>query len=113
MGTSEGNRWSDGMAAMLRAGVAMQSGSREDSLRYLRQASEIYGRNGMALHAAAADRRMGQLQGGAEGASLIAAADVVFAAQNIQNPARWAGMLAPGFADCTSARCHNPLVLLI
>ena len=50
----------------------------------------------MALHAAVARRRRGELLGGVQGAALLAEADAWMTGQAIRNPSRMAAMLAPG-----------------
>ncbi len=50
----------------------------------------------MALHAACARRRLGQVIGGDEGRTLIAAANEWMRGQEIKNPERMAAMIAPG-----------------
>jgi hypothetical protein len=52
----------------------------------------------MPLQAVAARRRRGQLLGGEEGQSLIAAADELMRARGIRSPERFAELLAPGGA---------------
>jgi serine/threonine protein kinase len=52
---------------------------------------------GMALHAAAADRRLGELLGGDKGQKLIANANAWMAGQNIANPGRMTALYTPGF----------------
>jgi hypothetical protein len=50
----------------------------------------------MALHAAVARRRRGELVGGTEGAALVEAANAWMHAQGIVRPDGIVGMLAPG-----------------
>jgi hypothetical protein len=50
----------------------------------------------VALYAAAARRRRGELLGGDEGRELIASADAAMRAQNVVNPARMTAALVPG-----------------
>jgi eukaryotic-like serine/threonine-protein kinase len=59
----------------------------------------------MALYAAVARRRHGQLLGRDEGRALVEAADAWMRGQRIANPAHWTAMLAPGFRDWTSRVC--------
>ena len=49
----------------------------------------------MALHAAVASRRRGEIAGGSEGRALVEAADAWMQGQGVRNPGRMAGMLAP------------------
>ncbi len=51
----------------------------------------------MLMHAAAAQRRRGQLLDGEEGRRLVEAADSWMAGQLVRNPARMTAMLAPGY----------------
>ena len=50
----------------------------------------------MELYAAVSRRRRGQLLGAAEGARFLRQADRWMTDQGIRNPARMAGVLAPG-----------------
>src|SRR5262249_1832631 len=50
---------------------------------------------GMALHAAVARRRRGQLLGGSDGRALVESADAWMQTKGIRNPARTAALLAP------------------
>jgi hypothetical protein len=49
----------------------------------------------MALYAAAARRRLGELLGGAEGAALIEAADDWMAGQGVARPERLTALFVP------------------
>lgn len=55
----------------------------------------------MALQAAAARRRLGEMVGGDRGRSQVAEADAWMAGQNIRVPPRMAALYAPGLALAT------------
>jgi hypothetical protein len=92
----EKTRWGDALAVLLRAGVAATQGETARALSLLEPAETGLAAADMALHAAAARRRRGELVGGDAGRGLVAAADVWMADQTIRNPARMTAMLAPG-----------------
>ena len=84
-------------AALFRAGALAARGQRERTLPDLEAAIAGFRAADMALHAACARRRKGELIGGDEGRSLVAAADAAMTAQGIVRPERWTAMIAPGF----------------
>jgi hypothetical protein len=88
--------WGDALARLVRAGVAAARGERDRAASELESAEKALRDADMALHAAAAQRRRGELLGGAEGARLIEASGAWMTGQSIENPARMAAMLAPG-----------------
>ena len=92
----EKTRWGDALAILLRAGVAATQGETARALSLLEPAETGLAAADMALHAAAARRRRGELLGGDAGRGLVAAADAWMADQTIRNPARMTAMLAPG-----------------
>ncbi len=92
-------RWGDGLAHLLRAGMAGYQGDRVNGERFLSEAITCLESVNMNLYAAAARRRLGQLIGGDQGRSLMAEADAWMTAQGIRNPARMTAVYAPGFAD--------------
>jgi hypothetical protein len=66
-------------------------------------AAELYARAAaafqsaeMAMHAAAAHRRQGEITGGTEGSALVASADNFMARHGIRQPPRVAAALVPG-----------------
>lgn len=83
-------------AAMLEAGLAATSGDGERAATVLDEAIAAAERHDMALHAAVARYRKGELQGTAAGASLRAGAQGEIVARGIRAPERWAAMYAPG-----------------
>ena len=95
--TGEGTPYSIPAASLLRAGVLAARGRREAALPDLEAAAAGFGAADMALHAACARRRKGEIVGGDEGRKLVAEADVAMTAQGIARPDRWATMVAPGF----------------
>jgi hypothetical protein len=92
----EGTPVARGFAKLLRAGIAQSQGPLDLAPSLLREAEESFAALDMALYAAAARRRRGELLGGDEGKALVADADAWMAGQDIKNPERMAGMLAPG-----------------
>ena len=91
--------WGDALARLLRAGIASVRGDRTAALDYASAAERELSVADMALHAAAARRRRGQLEPGKDGDALVAAADGWMASQGIRKPAGMAAMLAPGSWD--------------
>jgi hypothetical protein len=92
----ERTRWGDPLALLLRAGVATTRGETEPALRLLESAEFGFTAADMALHAAAARRRRGELMGGDAGAELISGSDTWMTAQGIKAPERMTAVLAPG-----------------
>jgi hypothetical protein len=93
----ERTAWAGAPACLLRAGVAALRGAREEARASLQAAIARFDALDMALYAAAARRRCGELTPGERGDRLIAAADEWMRGQGIQNPARLAAGVAPGF----------------
>ncbi|WP_437578511.1 serine/threonine-protein kinase [Sorangium sp. So ce887] len=93
----EGAPWVAPMAMSLRAAIAAQRGQAASALSLLEAAAAAFDESEMALFAACARRRRGQLLGGEEGRALIQAADAWMAGQGIRDPARIAAIFAPGF----------------
>ena len=89
--------WSTPLASLLAAGVARTRGDDARTRTLLDDAARGFDAADMALWAAVARLRLGQLVGGDEGAALVAAAESVLRAQSVANPGRVAATLAPGF----------------
>jgi hypothetical protein len=91
--------WKRALGAMIVVGAEACAGRATDALPLLEGAERGFAEAGLALHAAVARRRRGELLGGDEGRALVAAADEWMRGQRIKNPARMAALLAPGFHD--------------
>jgi len=91
--------WSNPLADLLMAGVHATRGQDARAIRRLIRALTRFETTHLGAYAAAARRRYGQLLGGAEGASLVAAAEQWMRAAEVANPARMTAVLAPGFED--------------
>ncbi|MGK4009163.1 AAA family ATPase [Sorangium sp. So ce1036] len=89
--------WADPLAASLRAAAAASRGEAELSAQLLADAARGFEAAGMALYAAAARRRHGELQQGDEGRAEVEAANGWMQEQGIVNPDRMTAMLLPGF----------------
>jgi hypothetical protein len=87
--------WSAALARAVRAEAAVIRGDRRHAPSLLRAAATALDAADMALHAAAARRRMGELAGGDEGRSAIAETDAAMKSQGVQNPVRLTRMFFP------------------
>jgi hypothetical protein len=91
--------WGDGLAGLVRAGIASARRERDRALGLAAGAERDLSAADMALHAAVARRRRGELLGGAQGAALVEAADAWMSERLVRNPERITRMLAPGPAS--------------
>jgi serine/threonine protein kinase len=89
--------WGLAAASAIRAGAAAVRGDREQALTELRVAVPGFAMVDMPLYAAAAQRRLGALLGGAEGKGLVATADARLIGEGVVRPDRFTAMLLPGF----------------
>jgi serine/threonine protein kinase len=89
--------WADGLAQLVRAGVAMGRHDAGGARQLLEDAAGRLEAAGLRLHAVAARRRLGEQVGGSEGRSLVEQADAWMKGQNIRRPDRMTALLAPGF----------------
>jgi serine/threonine protein kinase len=85
--------WSDGLALLLRAGVAALRGTPDRAIALAEGAEQALDAADMRLHAAAARRARGLLEKSAR----LAAADEWISAQGILRPEAMARLFAPGF----------------
>jgi hypothetical protein len=85
------------LAALVEAGIAATNGDVTLAREHLSSAVEGFERAEMKLYVAGAQRQLGGLRGGDEGAKLIAKADAFMTGEGIARPERFAAMLAPGF----------------
>src|SRR5262249_19752626 len=83
-------------SACLRAGAEASRGNGDGAYTLLTGAEAGFAASSMAMYAAAARRRRGELLGGDDGRTLVASADAEMSAQEIKNPARMTAMLLPG-----------------
>jgi len=90
--------WTRALARILDAGVALVTGARTEARAQLERARAELESAGMSLHATLAQRRLGELTGGAEGARAVAEADAWLAAQGVRAPARLARLFMPEVA---------------
>ena len=91
--------WSTPMAAVIRAGLAKRRGDDARAAVLTSQAIEGFEVADMTLYAAAARCRLGEIVGGDRGAELLAQADEAMRKRQIKNPAAFANLLVPDFAE--------------
>jgi len=89
----ESTLWGDGLAGLLRAGVASLRGDRAGAAEALARSARLLDAADMRVHAAVARRVLAAIEGDAEA---LRAADEALAGQGVANVPRMAAMLAPG-----------------
>lgn len=88
--------WTALLSALLRAAVANMRGDSAAAVAALEASIEVAKPAEMSLHRAAANRQLGLLLGGDEGARRLADADAAMESEDIRAPDRWAAMHVPG-----------------
>jgi eukaryotic-like serine/threonine-protein kinase len=89
--------WSNPLAHFTYAALAKQRGDTSRAEALTMKAVEGFEAADMALYAAAARRRLGELRGGDEGRNLIAQSEEWMSKQQIKNPVAVTNLMAPGF----------------
>lgn len=90
--------WSAPLALLLRAGVAGVKAEAAPAIALLEQAIAQLDANQIALYAAAARRRLGQVRGGPDGAALVGEAEADGGARRA-----WRGCWCPASAGSLTA----------
>ena len=85
-----------GAARLIKGAVSAARGDRAAAVGELDAAIAAFDAVDVALHAASARRRKGELVGGERGRALVAEADERLRAEGIADPARWAAIYAAG-----------------
>lgn len=91
--------WKEGLSRLICGAVARARGEKETARALVAEAVAHFEGFNMALYAAAARRRLGELTGGEEGRALVAEANAWMARQQVRNPARMTAAYAPGFPE--------------
>jgi tetratricopeptide (TPR) repeat protein len=91
--------WSDPIADLLDAAIAVRRADAVTARRLLARAVAAFDRQGMPLYAAAARRRLTTLVDDEDGARYRREADDWMAREGIVNPIRMTRLIAPGFVD--------------
>jgi hypothetical protein len=89
--------WSNPLADFIHGALAKQSGDALRAEALTKKAVEGFEAADMALYAAAARRRLGELRGGDEGRELIAQSEEWMRKQQIKNSVAVTNLMAPGF----------------
>ena len=89
--------WSNPLANLTYAALAKQRGDTSRAAALVKRALEGLEAADMALYAAAARRRLGELLQGDEGRELVAQAERWMSKQQIKNPVAVTSLMAPGF----------------
>lgn len=96
---SEQMPWANPLAFVIQAGLAHRRGDDARAVALIIWAIEGFEGSNMALYAATARRRLGEITGGDRGAELVRQADEWMGKQQIKNPAAVANLMAPGFSE--------------
>jgi hypothetical protein len=100
-------RCSPGLAALVRAGVAAQSGTDHVARSYLAEAVSVFEDTHMIVLGGAAKRRLAELTGGESGASLMAEADAALLAAGVVQPEQMTRAFANGFGSALQPRVSS------
>jgi serine/threonine protein kinase len=95
----EKTRYSAPLSSLLRACVERARGDSEAAIALFGASEDGLRQADMALLAAAARRRRGELLGGSAGEDLVRAADAWMREHGVIEPAKMTAMIAPGFAE--------------
>ena len=93
--SKEKKKWVEPLAFLIRAGTDALRGDSGRAAEKYKAAANAFDEVDMALHAAVARWRLGELIGGNEGADLIHEAETWMRRENIAHPERWTAMLTP------------------
>jgi hypothetical protein len=96
--------WGAPLAGLVEAGIAGAEGGESKVISSLSDAIHHLRGAGLAMHAAAAERRLGERLGGEEGTRRISEADQWMTDHGIRSPVRMAWLLAPGFPPDATVR---------
>ena len=88
--------WATALGALVRAAADNADGTRDDAVAALRTAVDASEAAAMAMHAAAARFRLGEVLGGAQGEALTRSAFDAISAEGIRNVSPWVGIYLPG-----------------
>jgi len=91
----EGADWARAFSMLIRSGVAAARKMPQRALELLRRAIELLEAGDMALFAAAARARLGELEGGELGAARLKAGHAAMLAQGVKDPVAMTRMLIP------------------
>jgi len=94
---AEPGPWARPLGEILLAGASALRGD-DHAARHLRAAADGFLAADMALHAAAARRRLGHVLGGDAGELIAHEARAWLRAAQLADPGRFADLLVPGFA---------------
>jgi len=100
--------WATPFVELVHAGLMVVYKQKDRAIQGLRAAEQGFRAVDMALYAAAARRRCGQLLGGDAGAELVAAADMAMAEQGVRRPDRMTRALTPGFPEPPASGRDEP-----
>jgi len=89
--------WAQPLVNLVRAAVARQRNEKQEALAQLSEAIGGFDRSGMQLYAAAARRRLGEIEDREGSPRIIAEADAWMTSQRIKDPKSLTQMLTPGF----------------
>jgi tetratricopeptide (TPR) repeat protein len=85
------------LGRLVRAGCAARRGDRENAMALLGKAADEFDAADMAMMAAAARRRLGELTGGESGRALVEQSELAMKSEEVRDPARLTAMFANGF----------------